>query len=168
MQVKLKHPLMAAAPSSFSVESFAAGSFEGEGDTRRLRIEAKEYPAVVVGPFGEERATRIRTTEKGHIILDVVWQPDDEQQRNALGLEKLPTVRQSVFLDVTETGGLDMGPYKNGELNRLREVFGLNKPGVSWKFPDFIGKAAKVKVEHRQNKDDANNPFVNVTAVTAM
>lgn len=155
-----------AAPSSFDPTAFGAGSFEGQGDTRRLQIEAKEYTAFVVGPFGEDKKTRIRTTDKGHVIFEVVWQPEDPEQQQRLKVEKLPPVRQSIFLDLTEGGGLDMGPFKNADLNKLREVFNLNQPGVKWSFSDFVGKAAKIKLEHKPNKDDPANPFSNVTAVT--
>lgn len=157
--------LSAELPSSFSLDAFQQGEFEGEGDTRRVRIEPKEYNAMVAGPWGEK--TKLRT-EKGFLILDVVWQPDDEEQRRALGVEKLPTVRQSIFLDLTAQGSLDLGPLKNGDLNRLREVFDLNRPGVKWKFQDFIGRPAKINVKHRPNKDDPENPFVNVTAVSKL
>lgn len=165
MYRKIQFPLLNQLPSSFDVNSFAAGSFEGEGDTRRLRLEPGEYSAYVVGPFGEEKKTRLRN-EKGYLILDVVWQPEDEGMRQTLGVEKLPVVRQSIFLDVTPTGGLDMGKFKNGDLNRLRDVFDLNQPGVKWSFVDFVGKVARIKVDHRPNPNDANNPYVNVTAVT--
>lgn len=155
-----------AAPSSFNPEAFASGSFEGEGDTRRFQLPPKEYMAFVVGPFGEDKKTRIRTTDKGHVIFEIVWQPDDAEVKQQFGLEKLPTVRQSIFLDITEQGGLDMGPFKNADLNKLREVFELNAAGVRWSFQDFIGKPARIKVEQRPNPQDPNNPFSNVTAVT--
>jgi len=162
-----KHPtvvLFAELPSGFNVEAFAAGAFEGVGDTRRVRIDPKEYNAQVVGPWGDK--TKLRT-EKGFLILDVVWQPDDEEQRRALNIDKLPTVRQSIFLDLTAGGaGLDMGPLKNGDLNRLREVFDLNQDGIQWKFQDFVGKPARIKVVHKPNKDDPESPFTNVTAVS--
>jgi hypothetical protein len=152
-------------PSSFDVNAFANSSFEGRGDTRRLRLEPKEYPAMIAGPWGEK--TKLRS-EKGYLILDVIYQPDDEEQRQKLGVEKLPTVRQSIFLDLTPNGALDMSEYKNGDLNRLREAVGLNKDGVNWKFTDFIGKPAKIKVVHKNNPDDAENPYQNVTAVTSL
>lgn len=157
-----------AVPSTFDAASFGQGSFEGQGDTRRLQIEAKEYNAFIVGPFGEDKKTRIRTTDKGQVILEVVWQPDDAEQQKKLAIEKMPTVRQSVFLDVNDSNGLDMGPFKNADLNKLREVFGLNAPGIKWSFADFIGKPAKIKVEQKANKDDPQNPFTNVTAVKKM
>ncbi len=155
-------------PSGFNLDAFASGSFEGEGDTRRLQLEAKEYPAVVAGPWGEEGKTRLQATDKGGLMLVVVWQLDDEEQRKKLNLEKLPTRRQSIFLDLTPAGALDMGPYKNPDLNRLRTVFGLNVPGKQWRFPDFIGQPALIKLDTRPNKEDPENPYQNVTAVSPL
>lgn len=155
-------------PSGFNLDAFASGSFEGEGDTRRLQIETKEYNAVVAGPFGEEGKTRLQQTEKGGLMLVIVWQLDDEEQRQKLQLEKMPTRRQSIFLDLTPNGALDMGPYKNADLNRLRDVFGLNVPGKQWRFQDFVGQPARIKIENRTNKEDPENPYQNVTAVAPM
>ena len=154
--------------STFNVEAFSSGQFEGANDTRFVRIEPKEYQASIVGPFGEDKKTRIRTSDKGFVMLDVVWQPEDEAQKQALGLDRLPTVRQTVFLDVTTQGGLDMGPFKNADLGRLREALGLNAEGQKWSFMDFIGKAARIKVEQKPNERDQANPYTNVTAVTKL
>lgn len=160
-------PLYAQAPTSFSVDSFAQAQFEGKGDTRRIStaIEPKEYPAMIEGPWGE--VTKIRV-EKGYPILDIQWRPNDPALQQKLGVEKLPLVRQSIFLDVTESGGLDLGPFKNGDLNRLRDAIGLNADGQRWGFQDFIGKAAKITVKHAPNEKDPANPFVNVTTVTKL
>lgn len=151
--------------SSFDPNSFGNSSFEGKGDTRRLQLPEKDYPAFIVGPWGEDGKTRIRV-EKGFVILDVVWQPNDPQVQQQLGVEKLPTKRQSIFLDVTPQGGLDMGPFKNGDLNRLREVCGLNQEGVKWSFQDFIGKPGIITLKNKPNKDDPENPYQNISAVT--
>lgn len=166
--LQMLNPVMLGVSSSFDPASLAAGSFEGEGDTRRLVIDQKEYPALIVGPFGEDKKTRIVVSDKGAVQLVVVWQPDDPEQCSKLKLEKLPSISQRIFLDVNDSGGLDMGPFKNAELNKLRAVFGLNKNGVKWSFNDFIGKSAKIKLEHKPNKDDPQNPFQNVTAVKPM
>lgn len=151
--------------AAFNLEAFSQGSFEGANDTRFLRVEPKEYPAVVVGPFGADKCTRLRV-EKEFLILDVVWELNDEAQKAALGVEKLPNVRQSIFLDTTPNGALDMGPFKNGALGRLREALGLNADGQKWSFADFVGRPAKVKIEHKLNEKDPQNPYQNVTAVT--
>lgn len=171
MHYKQKFLLQMALPSSFNVEAFAQGAFEGEGDTRRIKLEPKEYNAQVVGPWGEKSKLKVITQKDGQnsLVLELVWQPDDPEQRQKLGIDRLPTVRQSIFLDLTADGrGLDMGPLKNGDLNRLRDVFGMNANGVQWKFSDFVGKPAKIKVVHGANAQDPENPYVNVSAVTKL
>ena len=152
--------------SSFNVDAFSQAQFEGANDTRYLRIEPKEYLAVVVGPFGEDKKTRLRSSDKGFLMLDVVWQPEDEEQKQKLGGEKLPVVRQTVFLDVTPQGGLDMSPFKNGDLGRLREALGLNLDGQRWSFADFVGRPGRIKVEQSPNEKDPANPYTNVKSVT--
>lgn len=152
-------------PSTFSIDAFQQSTFEGKGDTRRVRVEPKEYAAQIVGPWGEKSKLRV---ESGYLIADFLWQPEDEEQRQKLGLDKLPMVRQSIFLDLTASGGLDLGPLKNGDLNRLREAVGLNQDGKQWKWTDFPGRAARIKVAQKPNKDDPENPYTNVTAVTKL
>lgn len=157
-------------PSTFNLEAFQQSTHEGKGDTRRIRIEPKEYNAQIVGPWGEKSKLRVERGKDGqsHLIADLLWQPDDPEQRAALGIERLPTIRQSIFLELTPGGGLDMGPLKNGELNRTREALGMNKDGQQWKWHEFIGKPGKIKVVHRPNPDDPENPYMNVAAVTAI
>ena len=154
-------------PSTFNLEAFQQATFEGEqGDTRYAPpIEAKEYLAMIKGPYNTDKATRLRQ-EKGYLILDVVYEVDDPEQLQKLGFTKLPSVRQSIFLDLTEQGGLDMGPYKNGELNRLREAIGMNVPGQRWGFADFVGKPVRVKVGHRADKDRPERTYAEVREVT--
>lgn len=152
-------------PSTFNLESFQQGSFEGVGDTRRLRLEPGEYTAVVRGPYGE--ATKLRV-EKEYLILDISWQPSDDQLQSKLNVEKLPPVRQSLFLDLTPGGGLDMGPYKNAELNTLLKIFGMGENGAPWKFENFVGRPARIKVVHKPNEKNPADPYVNVVGVTKL
>lgn len=166
MYRKLMHTLQAGAPSGFNVEAFSAGSFEGEGDTRRLQLEEKDYRAVVEGPFGDEKATRIFTSDKGAVALIVVWRLEDPEQQAKYNLDRMPTKRQTIWLDITPNGSLDMGPYKNPDLNKFRDVFDLNKKGVEWKFQDFIGRTAIVRLKNFKNPDDPQNPFQNIVAVS--
>jgi hypothetical protein len=156
---------MSKIQGTFSLEAFQQSQFEGAGDTRFLLIDAKEYMAMIKGPYGQERCTRLRQ-EKDYLIFDVVFELDDPEQKQKLGVENLPSVRKSIFLDLTESGGLDMGPFKNGDLNRLRDVCGLNEEGKSWKFSDFIGKPVRVKVKHRPDQADPKKVYLDVGEVT--
>lgn len=58
------------------------------------------------------------------------------------------TVRQSIMLDLTPEGGLDMGKGMNVQLGKVREAVGLNTPGSPFSFRMIQGRSAKVKVEH--------------------
>lgn len=152
-------------PATFNVEAFAQGQFEGENDTRFLRLETpKEYRCVVKGPFNDPKATRLMTTDKGSLLLVVVLEVQDEEQRQRLNVSKLPDLRQSIFLDVTPQGGLDMSPYKNGALGRFRDALGLNAPGQRWSFADFVGRPVIAQADSAPNDKDPTNPYVNVTA----
>lgn len=57
-------------------------------------------------------------------------------------------VRQSIMLDLTPEGGLDMGKGMNVQLGKVREAVGLNTPGQPFSFRMIQGRAAKIKVEH--------------------
>lgn len=158
---------MAQLPSTFNLDSFQNASFEGVGDTKRLRVPEGDFNAVIVGPWGERSKLRVQQGQGGtYLIADIVWKPSDPKIQSELGVEELPTVRQSIFLDLTPGGGLDMGPYKNTELNLLLTVFGLGTNGAPWKWSDLIGRPARVKTKHNANEKNPLDPFVNVTAVT--
>lgn len=166
MYIPLKHRLSAGAPSGFNVEAFASGSFEGEGDTRRLQLPTdRDYRATIEGPFGDERGTRIFTSDKGAVALIVMWRLEDPEIQSKFNLDRMPVKRQTIWLDLTPNGGLDMGPFKNPELNKLRDIFGLNRKGVEWRFADFVGKSAMVGLKNRKNQDDPDNPFQEIGAV---
>src|SRR5687768_8163557 len=85
---------------------------------------------------------------KDAAMLDVVWGVDDEQVIASTGM-KSPIVRQTVFLDITESGGLDKGKGKNVQLGKLRDAVNQNQNGKPWQPGMLIGQVAKIKVVHR-------------------
>lgn len=131
--------------SAFNTADFINAQFNEANDTRFPQVPNGEYTATIRGPYGDEKATHIKTTDKGHVILQVVWDIDDETLKASLGLKTL-SARQSIFLDMTPQGGLDFGEYKNSRLGLLRTAIGLNEKGKAWSFNDFIGRPAKVMV----------------------
>lgn len=116
-------------------------------DTKLVPVPEGEYTAVV-----EEITSRTWTSKadpsKSGVTLELQWSIDDAGVKAFLGREKV-TVKQGVMLDLTESGGLDMGKGKNVGLGRLREAFDLNKPGVPFSPSMFPGRMAKVSVKHR-------------------
>ena len=96
-------------------------------------------------------------------VTDIVYELDDQAARTATGLDT-PTVRQSVFLDLTPNGKLDMSKGKNIGLGKLREALGLNDPNKPFSFADLPGRAAIVTVEHTPGKEPGD-VYANVSKV---
>lgn len=160
MQRKLQYHFASCLLTAFDPEQFSAMPIEGTNDTVFTPVDEGEYAAIV-------KDKTFRTTDKGQVILDVVWELDDQGQKEKTGRDQL-TVRQSIFLDRTESGGLDMGKGKNISLGRLREATGLNVPGQAFRFDDLVGKPAMVKVTQRPDKDDPDVVYNDVKKVSPL
>ena len=98
-------------------------------------------------------------------VINVTWKIDDESVRQETGLSE-PTVRQTLWLDVTEQGGLDMGKGKNVALGKLRDALGQNTPGKPWMPGMLEGGVATVKIKHSIDKRDNVTIQANVAGVT--
>lgn len=100
-------------------------------------------------------------------VINVTWKIDDEGVRNETGLSE-PIARQTIWLDVTEQGGLDMGKGKNVGLGKLREALGQNQPGKPWMPGMLEGGVALVKIKHSIDKRDNVTIQANVNGVTKL
>ena len=147
--------------STFDPDLFVGAQTEGGFETSYERVQPGEYSAMV-----DDVKVRKVNTEKGvSVVMDVTWLILDEEVKKETELER-PTCRQGFFLDVNEKGGLDRGKNKNVALGRLLEVLGINK-GAKWSPDGLKSSLATVRVEHKPNKDDPENPYANVTRVAA-
>lgn len=123
------------------------------GSTEYVVIPEGEYVAAIKR-LGDKDGNILRITDKGNVILDVLWNIDDQEVLKQMDLKEY-TIRQSIFLDMTEDGmGLDMGKGKNRQLWLLREAVGQNQAGKKWNMGMLLGSVAKIKVKHRI--DDGN------------
>lgn len=124
----------------FDTENFLNQTVDAELSTNFEPVPEGEFPAHI-------EDVKARTTQNGAVIMDVVWVVDDPAVAKQIGVEN-PKVRQSIFLDVTDSGALDTSKGKNIGLGRLREALGQNKPGP-WAPSQLLGQSAKVRVSHR-------------------
>lgn len=125
---------------SFDPDQFLNTSTDAPMSTEFTPVPEGEYNAVV-------SKIEARQTSNGKSILDVVWAIDDEIVRKVTGMDN-PTCRQTIWLDVTDSGALDISKGKNIGLGRLREALGQNKPGA-WAPSMLIGNVARVLISHR-------------------
>lgn len=135
----------------FDPSTFLNATLTDANSTQVLPIPEGEYTAVISGD-PEFRNVQRKDGTGVIVFLDLKWDIQDPNLAAALDRKQV-MARQSLILDTTETGGLDMGKGKNTGLGRLREAVGMNTPGQPFSFRDLPGKMAKVKVQHRVDGD---------------
>lgn len=134
--------------SIFNAEAFLNTPMTGQLDTKVEPCPPGEYRAQFKG-----HQFRSFTAESGETfnVMEVTWEILDEGVKATLQRDSV-TSRQSIFLDVTEQGTLDLGKQKNIGLGQLLDAFGLNT-GKPWTLAQLVGNMALVKVE--PDKKDA-------------
>ena len=143
---------------SFDADTFLHTTVDQANETAFQPVPEDEYEAIVNG-------IDIRQA-KDNTILEVTWDILNDALRTSMNRDKV-TVRQSVFLDIADNGTLAMGPNTNIQLGRLRDALGQNT-AAPWSPSDLIGAGpAWIKVIHRENKNDPDNPYAGVQRVAA-
>jgi hypothetical protein len=146
--------------SSFNPDTFLNTETKDANATAYTPVAEGEYNASI-------KAIKPRVLTDGRAVLDVTWTVDDESARQETGMAE-PSVRQTLWLDTTESGGLDFGKGKNVGLGRLRAALGQNAPGKPWAPGMLVGGVAKIKVGHSIDKRDGETVNADVKAVAPL
>lgn len=147
--------------STFDVNAFQNAQFTDANSTEYVPVPEGEFLAVV-------DKYDIRPLSTGSVVMDVTWKIDDATVAAETGMDN-PTVRQTVWLDINESGSLEFAKGKNVGLGRLREALGQNLSGQAWSFGMILGQVAKVRVSHRPDTKTAPGTTIiraDVAAVT--
>lgn len=120
-------------------ENFLDVVVEEACDTSFFTIPEGHYPAYVK----EIKFDNIN----GKPVLTVQWIVTDPDIVELSGNPE-PLIRQTVWLDLTEMGGLDTGKGKNRQLGLLREAVGQNVAGKPWAPAQLLGQVAVIQVAH--------------------
>ena len=147
----------------FNPEQFLDMQVTDSNDTKSIPVPAGEYTAVAEEVKCRQWQSKQDPSKSG-LTLDITWSVDDAAVKELLGRDKV-TVRQGIMLDITDSGGLDMGKGRNIGLGRLREAIGLNTPGQPFSFSMIAGRVAKVNVSHRI---DGENIYAEVKGVAKL
>lgn len=150
--------------STFDVDAFLQTTYKDANDTKLVPIPEGEYMAQI--DKVEVKNIQKKDGSGTVTIAELSWVVTDQAAKDATGLAT-PRARQSIFLDVTEQGSLDMGKGKNVSLGKLRDAVGQNKPGKSWSFSHLSQATAFVKVEHEPNDKDPEIIYNRVRSVAA-
>ncbi len=133
--------------STFDPQAFLDTQTTETNDTRILPCPVGEWPATVENV--DIKSGVSQKSDEPWTRLNVKWAIEGTPANQLAERAKIVTT-QGVMLDITESGGLDMGKGKNVQLGRLREAVGLNAPGTPFSFRMLIGRQAKVSVTHRE------------------
>lgn len=140
----------------FDPDSFLSSTVTDANSTSLTPVPEGEYVAVIGKPKVRQNAGK-KDPGALYTSLDLPCEIDLAGMYPAvaeqIGRDKA-TVRYSCLLDLTDTGGLDMGKGKNVGLGRAREAADLNVPGQPFSFAMFEGRAVKVLVKHRIDGED--------------
>ena len=147
----------------FNPDQFLDMQVTEANDTKTIPVPVGEYVAVAEEVKCRQWQSKQDPSKSG-LTLDITWSVDDAAVKELLGRDKV-TVRQGIMLDLTDSGGLDMGKGRNVGLGRLREAVGLNTPGQPFSFSMLVGRVAKVSVSHRI---DGENIYAEVKGVTKL
>ena len=149
----------------FDAQNFMNAVFTEVNDTKVVQCPAGEYQAI-----SEKIEPRSGTIGKGErqgdawASLNITWSVTDQAVLALLGRDKV-IVYQSIMLDLTPQGGLDMGAGKNVNLGRLREALGMNQPGQPFSPSMMQGHLAKISVRHVPSFKDPSQFVAEVSGV---
>ena len=146
--------------STFNPDTFLNTEVSSANATAYVPVAEGEFPGSI-----KKIAPRVLTD--GRAVLDVTLAVDDETVRQETGMAE-PTVRQTIWLDLNESGSLDFGKGRNVGLGRLRDALGQNVSGKPWQPGMMIGGVAKIKVTHSIDKRDNETIQAQVSSVTKL
>lgn len=147
----------------FDPNTFLEMSVTEANSTVAVPVPAGEYLAVVEKIEARPWQSKDDPSKAG-MALDILWNIDDANVKALLERDKV-VVKQGIMLDMSESGGLDMGKGKNVQLGRLREALDLNQPGQPFGFRMLEGRMAKVRVKHRPDPKRSDIIYAEVDGV---
>ena len=122
----------------FSVEEYENVVIEGANETKATPLPEGSYSDVIIDSVRIKKVKRNDGTEAPVLeIIHHLTNPSEELKQLLGGRDKI-TVRQDIWLDVTETGAIAFGPNQNLGLGRLREAAGMNS-AKKFSFNQLVG-----------------------------
>jgi len=122
-----------------------------EANTKRSPIPAGTDVVAIIGEPKTRQWTGKADPTKSGIAVDVPLAIDLSAYpdlQKSVGADRV-ILSDSIMLDLTDNGGIDNSPGKNGKLRRYREALGMNTAGQPFSFRMMQGRMIKVKIKHR-------------------
>jgi len=143
--------------STFDPAAFESMTIDQANETKTTPVPEGDYRGIVesvkIDTVAISKGERAGKTVP---VLKIIYELEDDtgKLKELLNRDKV-TVRQDIWLDVTDSGALAFGPNLNVGLGRLRDACGLNNPGKAFSFKMLEG-AGPVIVHVTQEARDAD------------
>ena len=147
----------------FDVNSFLATTYNDASSTESIPVPVGDHTGFVT----KVTPKPVLVQGENRIVLDLSWEVADQSGaiKAVTGRDK-NVVRQSIFLDTTPEGNLDMAKGMNVSLGKLRDALHQNDPGKAWSPNMILNVPARIGVEHRITDD--GRTFGEVKRVSAL
>lgn len=134
----------------FDPETLLGSETQGAMSTEYTPIPIGEY----VGIIKDLNVKQVVSQKNGETynFFEIKYAIDDQEVAEITGMTE-PVARQSMILDITPGGTLDLGKGKNVQLGRLRAACKQNDPSKPWSFEMLRGQTVKVSIKHRTADD---------------
>lgn len=132
--------------SNFDPSTFLDATIT-EASTKRPPLPAGEDFVGTIGDVKSRSWTGKKDPTQSGIALDIPVEID-LTGRPEFGIPKV-ILNDSIMLDLTADGSIDMAPGRNGKLRRYREALGMNVAGQPFSPRAMQGRLIKVKISHR-------------------
>ena len=149
-------------PSSFDPALFLDVTMDAPTE-KRDPLPIGDYTAVIGEVTSRAWQGKADPTKSG-IALDVPLTIDVPAEIQAsLGLGSTLNLKDSIMLDLTDSGMIDNAKGKNRQLRNYREALDMNKPGDVFSPRKMQGQVITVKVTHEIYQDA---PVERISGVT--
>ena len=149
-------------PSSFDPALFLDVTMDAPTE-KRDPLPIGDYTAVIGEVTSRAWQGKADPTKSG-IALDVPLTLDVPAEIQAsLGLGSTLNLKDSIMLDLTDSGMIDNSKGKNRQLRNYREALDMNKPGDVFSPRKMQGQVITVKVTHEIYQDA---PVERISGVT--
>lgn len=135
--------------SAFSPESFLDAQIT-EASVKRPPITAGTELIGIIKDIKPRTFSGKKDPSATYFAMDPVIEFDMTQnpvEMARVGLPKV-TIQDGIFLNLTDSGAIDMSPGKNSRLRQYREALNMNTAGEVFSFRAMVGRTIRCKIKH--------------------
>lgn len=146
---------MSYSPTNFDPQAFLDMPVDAAFE-RRPPLPVKDYPAQISDVAARQWQSKDKYNNDGspksgiaYDVTLVLQIPLDVKDALGLKVDTL-TLKDSIMLDLNDNGGLSTEAGANRQLRQYREALDMNKPGVTFRAREMMGRMLLCRIKHEE------------------